>query len=269
MNGIKQTVIKSVTAVICTAILVVTANSIVESICSAKIAEKSAGMNNSTAVLTEEQSAFFADVNDEQNNTQENTSAEEENAIAEDASDSAESEPVSAPTVQKSESNSTKPANETVKSKDVIITGGTRGGTLAFHTDKGTYDLYVPQYYLSTNDIPALKILLKLKGTLPKETQQYITTENGYDAVGPTKITLKGDTYKVSGNTLTFGNKKTSTIEYFPDWGELPYKTPAATATASGLTVTFIIEGGDGKYDCPVSTFRLTPEQCRSIGLKI
>lgn len=268
MNGIKQTVIKSVTAVICTAILVVTANSIVESICSAKIAEKSVGANNNTAVMTEEQADFFADGNDEQTDMVKNTVAEE-NAITEGASDSAESETVSAQTKQKSESNSINPANKTVKSKDVIITGGTRGGTLAFHTDKGTYDLYVPQYYLSTSDIPALKILLKLKGTLPKETQRYITTENGYDAIGPTKIMFKGDTYKVSENTLTFGNKKTSTIEYFPDWGELPYKTPAATATASGVTVTFIIEGGDGKYDCPVSTFKLTPEQCKSIGLTI
>ena len=242
MNGIKQKVIKSVIAVICTVILVVTANSIVDSICSAKIAEKSVGANNSTAVMTEEQADFFADGNDEQTDMVKNTVAEE-NAITEGASDSAE--------------------------KDVIITGGTRGGTLTFHTDKGTYDLYVPQYYLSTSDVPALKILLKLKGTLPKETQRYITTENGYDAIGPTEIMFKGDTYKVSENTLTFGNKKTSTIEYFPDWGELPYKTPAATATASGVTVTFIIEGGDGKYDCPVSTFKLTPEQCKSIGLTI
>ena len=156
-----------------------------------------------------------------------------------------------------------------VATGDVVINNGTRGGILTFHMDSGTYDLYVPSYYLSTGDIPALKVLLKFKSMIPEEAKPYITTENGYDALGPVEISFEGDTFSVSGATLTFANSKSSRVEIMPDWGDLPYCTPSATANSSGMTVTFIIKGGDGKYDCPISTFVLTVDECRAIGLTV
>ena len=129
---------------------------------------------------------------------------------------------------------------------------------MTIHTN-GTYDFVCSDYYLSTKDYPALKALLVMAND---EQKKYIVEKDGAKALGPINLSFNGDTYSVSGETLTLGNKKPVYVD------QVGWEIPAiSTVTKSGNSYIISIKGDNGKYKFDFAEFTLTAEQAKNIGL--
>ena len=163
--------------------------------------------------------------------------------------------------VPRNEPSSSVPRNEPTTQAPVLketVLKGTNSSVLTFHTN-GTYDFVCSDYYLSTKDYPALKALLVMA---PDELKKYIVEKDGAKAVGPITLSFNADTYSVSGETLTLGNKKTVYVD------KVGWEIPAiSTVTKSGNSYIISIKGDNGKYKFDFAEFTLTAEQAKNIGL--
>ena len=109
-------------------------------------------------------------------------------------------------------------------------------------------------------------LLFSFRESLLKEAiakaKKYIVEKDGAKALGPINLSFNGDTYSVSGETLTLGNKKPVYVD------QVGWEIPAiSTVTKSGNSYKISIKGGNGKYKFDVAEFTLTAEQAKNIGL--
>ena len=165
------------------------------------------------------------------------------------------------PATLNQEPSSSVPRNEPTTQAPVLketVLKGTNSSVLTIHTN-GTYDFVCSDYYLSTKDYPALKALLVMAND---EQKKYIVEKDGAKALGPINLSFNGDTYSVSGETLTLGNKKPVYVD------QVGWEIPAiSTVTKSGNSYKISIKGDNGKYKFDFAEFTLTAEQAKNIGL--
>lgn len=170
-------------------------------------------------------------------------------------------EPTMEPTMLNQEPSSSVPRDEPTTQAPVLketVLKGTNSSVLTIHTN-GTYDFVCSDYYLSTKDYPALKALLVMAND---EQKKYIVEKDGAKALGPINLSFNGDTYSVSGETLTLGNKKPVYVD------QVGWEIPAiSTVTKSGNSYIISIKGDNGKYKFDFAEFTLTAEQAKNIGL--
>lgn len=170
-------------------------------------------------------------------------------------------EPTMEPTMLNQEPSSSVPRDEPTTQAPVLketVLKGTNSSVLTIHTN-GTYDFVCSDYYLSTKDYPALKALLIMAND---EQKKYIVEKDGAKALGPINLSFNGDTYSVSGETLTLGNKKPVYVD------QVGWEIPAiSTVTKSGNSYKISIKGDNGKYKFDFAEFTLTAEQAKNIGL--
>ena len=152
---------------------------------------------------------------------------------------------------------SDEPTTQAPVLKETVLKG-TNSSVLTIHTN-GTYDFVCSDYYLSTKDYPALKVLLVMAND---EQKKFIVEKDGAKAFGPISLSFNADTYSVSGGTLTLGNKKPVYVD------KVGWEVPAvSTVTKSGSSYKIIIKGDNGKYKFNFAEFTLTAEQAKNIGL--
>ena len=170
-------------------------------------------------------------------------------------------EPTMEPTMLNQEPSSSvssdEPSTQAPALKEIVLKG-TNSSVLTIHTN-GTYDFVCSDYYLSTKDYPALKVLLVMAND---EQKKFIVEKDGAKAFGPIGLSFNADTYSVSGGTLTLGNKKPVYVD------KVGWEIPAiSTVTKSGSSYKIIIKGDNGKYKFNFAEFTLTAEQAKNIGL--
>ena len=152
---------------------------------------------------------------------------------------------------------SDEPTTQAPVLKETVLKG-TNSSVLTIHTN-GTYDFVCSDYYLSTKDYPALKVLLVMAND---EQKKFIVEKDGAKAFGPISLSFNADTYSVSGGTLTLGNKKPVYVD------KVGWEVPAiSTVTKSGSSYKISIKGDNGKYKFNFAEFTLTAEQAKNIGL--